>query len=143
MGSTTEWRHTWLSHICQGTFSPGDARNGFVNDYRAFGSGIYFTSILFPDYNGGKTAVHEIGHYFNLDHHLGSIIIQPSNPTCTLTDNCADTPPTDGPTFGCPSAPVLNACSPSAPGVMWQNHMDYADDRLYDSFYPKPGNKDE
>ena len=36
--------------------------------------------------------------------------------------------PASGPTFGCPPAPVLNACSPSAPGVMWQNHMDYADD---------------
>ena len=50
------------------------------------------------------------------------------NPTCTLSDNCGDTPPTDGPTFNCPPAPVLNTCSPTAPGVMWQNHMDYADD---------------
>ena len=106
-----------------GVFTPSDSRNGFVNDYRAFGSGA---SYLFADYNGGKTAVHEIGHFFNLDHTWGSN--NTGNPTCTLSDNCADTPPTDGPTFGCPPAPVLNTCSPSAPGVMWQNHMDYADD---------------
>ena len=105
-----------------GALSPSDPRNGFVNDYRAFGSGA---SYLFPDYNGGKTAVHEIGHFFNLDHPWGPN--NSGNPTCTLTDNCADTPPTDGPTFNCPPAPVLNTCSPTAPGVMWQNHMDYAD----------------
>ena len=106
-----------------GVFTPSDSRNGFINDYRAFGSGA---SYLYPDYNGGKTAVHEIGHYFNLDHTWGPN--NSGNPTCTLSDNCADTPPTDNPTFGCPPAPVLNTCSPSAPGVMWQNHMDYADD---------------
>ena len=106
-----------------GSFTPSDPRNGFVNDYRAFGSGAAY---LFADYNGGKTAVHEIGHYFNLDHPWGPN--NTGNPGCTLTDNCADTPPTDGPTFNCPPAPVLNTCSPVAPGVMWQNHMDYADD---------------
>ena len=106
-----------------GAFAPGDSRNGFVNDYRAFGSGA---SYLYPEYNGGKTAVHELGHYFNLDHTWGPN--NTGNPTCTLSDNCADTPPTSGPTFGCPPAPVLNVCSPSAPGVMWQNHMDYTDD---------------
>jgi len=106
-----------------GTFAPNDPRNGFVNDYRAFGSGA---SYLFPEFNGGKTAVHEIGHFFNLDHPWGPN--NTGNPTCTLSDNCADTPPTNGPTFGCPPAPVLNTCSPTAPGVMWQNHMDYADD---------------
>jgi hypothetical protein len=106
-----------------GAFVPSDPRNGFVNDYRAFGSGA---SYLYALYNGGKTAVHEIGHYFNLDHPWGPN--NTGNPTCTLSDNCDDTPRTDGPTFGCPPAPVLNTCSPSAPGVMWQNHMDYADD---------------
>jgi len=106
-----------------GAFAPNDPRNGFVNDYRAFGSGA---SYLYPEFNGGKTAVHEIGHYFNLAHPWGPN--NTGNPTCTLSDNCADTPPTSDPTFGCPSPPVLNTCSPSAPGVMWQNFMDYADD---------------
>lgn len=108
-----------------GAFTPSDPRNGFVNDYRAFGSGA---SYLFADYNGGKTAVHEIGHYFNLFHPWSDASNAGNNPSCTLSDGCTDTPPTNGPTFGCPPAPVLNTCSPTAPGVMWQNHMDYADD---------------
>jgi hypothetical protein len=111
-----------------GTFTPGDGRNGFVNDYRAFGAGPSTNQggYLYNGYNAGKTAVHEIGHYFNLAHTWGPN--NTGNPTCTLSDLCADTPPTDGPTFGCPAPPVLNTCSPVAPGVMWQNHMDYADD---------------
>lgn len=106
-----------------GTFAAGDQRAGFVNDYRAFGSGA---SYLYSSYNLGRTAVHEIGHYFNLNHPWGPN--NSGNPTCTLDDGCADTPPTNGPTFGCPSLPVLNACSSAAPGIMLQNHMDYADD---------------
>ncbi len=106
-----------------GTFAPGDQRAGFVNDYRAFGSNAPY---LFSSYNLGRTAVHEIGHYFNLNHTWGPN--NSSNPTCTLSDGCDDTPPTNGPTYGCPASPVTNSCSPSAPGIMFQNHMDYADD---------------
>lgn len=115
-----------------GTWAPNDPHQGFVNDYRAFGSGPGVSSggYHFNEYNGGKTAVHEIGHYFNLAHTWGPN--NSGNPTCTLSDFCADTPPTDGPFFGCPDPgdiPLTNACSPAAPGIMWQNHMDYADDR--------------
>jgi hypothetical protein len=111
-----------------GTFPPSDPMNGFVNDYRAFGSGPGTSSggYHYNFYNLGKTAVHEIGHFFNLEHPWGG---GNDNPLCTQTDNCADTPPTDAPTFGCPAIfPVTNSCSPVAPGVMHQNHMDYADD---------------
>lgn len=115
-----------------GTWPVNDPHQGFVNDYRAFGAGPGMSSggYHFDFYNGGKTAVHEIGHYFNLAHTWGPN--NSGNPSCTLSDFCADTPPTNGPFFGCPDAseiPVTNSCSPSAPGVMWQNHMDYADDR--------------
>jgi Pregnancy-associated plasma protein-A/CARDB len=105
-----------------GAFTAADQRNGFVNDYRAFGAG---PSYLFATYNQGKTAVHEIGHFFNLNHTWGG---GGSNPTCAFADGCSDIPPTTGPTFGTPAWPVLNTCSPAAPGIMIQNHMDYADD---------------
>lgn len=112
-----------------GTWAPGDNHQGFVNDYRGFGAGPGSSSggYHFNDYNGGKTAVHEIGHYFNLLHTWGPN--NSGNPSCTLSDLCSDTPPTSAPFFGCPgSVPVLDPCSPAAPGIMWQNHMDYADD---------------
>lgn len=110
-----------------GTFPPGDQRMGYVCDYRAFGSNA---SYLFPPYNGGKTAVHEIGHYFNLNHPWSdNSNAATNNAACSLDDGCSDTPLTSDPIFGCPSTiPVLNRCNTIAPGVMWQNHMDYADD---------------
>jgi hypothetical protein len=106
-----------------GTWGVGDPHNGFVVDYRAFGSNA---SYLYSTYNGGKTAVHEIGHFFNLQHPWGP---GGSNSTCAQDDGCSDTPPTNGPTFNCPTGPVLNTCTTASPGIMWQNHMDYADDR--------------
>lgn len=116
-----------------GTFPVGDQKIGFVVDYRAFGSG---GSYLYPDYSKGRTAVHEIGHYFNLDHTWGPN--NSGNSTCALDDGCSDTPPTNGPFFGCPDQvtgiPILNSCSPNAPGIMWQNHMDYANDACMNLF---------
>jgi hypothetical protein len=111
-----------------GAFTPSDPRNGFVNDFRAFGSGPGTGSggYHYNLYNQGKTAVHEIGHYFNLLHPWGSL--PSSNPGCANDDFCGDTPLTSAPTFGCPASPVTNACAPAAPGVQFQNHMDYADD---------------
>jgi hypothetical protein len=111
-----------------GTFTPSDPRNGFVNDYRAFGAGPGTSSggYNYNLYNLGKTAVHEIGHYFNLLHPWGQL--PNSNPGCANDDFCGDTPLSSAPIFGCPASPVTNTCSPAAPGVMFQNHMDYADD---------------
>lgn len=113
-----------------GTWGASDYHQGFVNDYRAFGAGPGTSSggFHYDEYNQGRTAVHEIGHYFNLYHPWGPN--NSGNPSCTLSDQCSDTPPTNGPFFGCPTAvPVTNVCSPNPPGIMWQNHMDYADDR--------------
>ncbi|RYE17170.1 MAG: hypothetical protein EOP51_24400, partial [Sphingobacteriales bacterium] len=114
-----------------GTWAPSNFRNGFVNDYRAYGSGPGTSAggYHYNEYNRGKTAVHEIGHFFNLSHTWGPN--NNGNPGCNLSDQCADTPPTSEPYFGCPSPaeiPVLDPCSPTAPGIQWQNHMDYADD---------------
>lgn len=109
-----------------GAFPAGDQRIGFVNDYRAFGSGA---SYLFSTFNMGKTAVHEIGHYFNIAHTWASS--NSPDPTCTLDDGFTDTPNTNGPYTGCPtSVPVTStACADTGPdGIMWQNIMDYSDD---------------
>ena len=105
-----------------GAFQPGDNNIGYVVDYRAFGSGATY---LYPEYNGGKTAVHEIGHYLNLLHPWGNLN---DNANCNQSDFIADTPPTAGPTFGCPGFPALDNCAPPTTGKMSQNHMDYVDD---------------
>jgi hypothetical protein len=133
--NTTQYLNIWVVNFgtsgvlgysyLPGTFPPGDQRAGFVVDYRCFGSNAGY---LYSDFNMGKTALHEIGHYFNLGHPWGNG--SSSNPNCTQDDGCTDTPITSAPTFGCNSnPPVTNACSPNAPGVMWQNIMDYGDDR--------------
>ncbi|HEU4472245.1 MAG TPA: choice-of-anchor J domain-containing protein [Flavisolibacter sp.] len=104
------------------TWPAGDQRIGLVVGYQYFGSDAAY---LDGTYNGGKTAVHEIGHYFDLPHTWGN---GNDNVSCAADDGFSDTPPTNGPTFGCPGAAVTNSCSPTAPGIMFQNHMDYADD---------------
>ncbi len=104
-----------------GAFAPGDGNIGFVVDYRAFGSGATY---LYREYSGGKTAVHEIGHFLNLLHPWGQ---QNNNPSCSNDDFVGDTPLTTGPSFGCPTFPASDACA-GINGKMAQNHMDYADD---------------
>ena len=98
---------------------------GFVNSYKHFGKGA---NVAAP-YNLGRTAVHEIGHFFNLEHIWGL-----SN--CDGTDNCfdddgvADTPLQRGCNYGAPNkdAVITDACSPNSPGTMWMNYMNYVDD---------------
>lgn len=112
---------------------PGDPRDlkyhGFVCDYRAFGRGITY----YPQYTRGRTTTHELGHFFNLQHIWGD-----DGGACTGTDfpNDAandDTPNQANNTNGNPDhlgiAPVItDNCTPTAPGVMYQNYMDYTDD---------------
>jgi hypothetical protein len=74
-------------------------------------------------YNKGRTATHEIGHYFGLDHPWG-------DGSCSSGDDgVADTPATDAPYFSCPTFPNnANACTPTTNGSMFMNYMDYVDD---------------
>ncbi|NNC49431.1 MAG: zinc metalloprotease [Flaviramulus sp.] len=68
-------------------------------------------------YNEGRTATHEVGHYLNLRHIWG-------DGRCKRDDFVADTPPSDGANYGCPSYPTVN-CNTSD---MTMNYMDYTDD---------------
>lgn len=98
---------------------------GFVNNYRAFGVG----GTSQPPFNLGRTATHEIGHYFDLEHIWG-----PNNcdgtQSCSDDDDITDTPTQFECTFGTPSASavITDACQPVAPGIMWMNFMNYVDD---------------
>jgi len=91
--------------------------DGVVVDYRAFGKG---GSAQAP-FNLGRTATHEVGHYFNLRHIWGD------TEDCTGSDFVADTPNAAGPNYGTPSFPSVS-CGNGPNGDMFMNYMDYVDD---------------
>ena len=69
------------------------------------------------DYGAGRTATHEVGHYFNLRHIWG-------DGRCRQDDFVADTPSSDGPNYACPSYPTVNCKTAD----MTMNYMDYVYD---------------
>lgn len=99
--------------------------DGVVILYSAFGN----TGFVSPPYNLGRTATHEVGHWFNLIHIWGD-----DNGSCAGSDLVADTPNQAGENYGCPGFPRLDACSPTFPGVMSMDYMDYTDDNCMNIF---------
>lgn len=93
------------------------ASDGVVMNHRAFGT----IGTATAPYNKGRTATHEIGHYFNLRHIWGD------TPDCSGSDMAADTPNCAGPNFGSPTWPVVT-CNNGPNGDMFMNYMDYTDD---------------
>lgn len=133
-----KYLNMWVVQFADGTLGistfPGTIpanENGYLCDYRAWGSGAAY---LYPDFNKGRTATHEIGHYWNLLHIWGD-----DGNSCTGVDFPAnlsawdDTPNQASETSGNPDPSgtgtvKTDACSPSPPGIMYQNFMDYTDD---------------
>ncbi|WP_119843828.1 zinc-dependent metalloprotease [Reichenbachiella sp. MSK19-1] len=110
------------------------------------GNGIYVSQFLFgdntgnnpnyflpasvsPQYEQGKTAVHEVGHWLSLWHTFAT------DGACTnLTlpphlmphgDFVADTPPQNNPSLQCSTTNMISCTSTLVPG---NNHMDYTTD---------------
>ncbi len=90
------------------------ATDGVVIDYRAFGT----TGTAEAPFNLGRTATHEIGHYFNLRH------IWADTEDCSGSDYVADTPNAAGPNYGTPAFPSVS-CGNGPHGDMFMNYMDY------------------
>jgi hypothetical protein len=100
---------------------PGTAihgEDGVVIAYNAFGR----VGTLTATYDLGRTATHEVGHWFNLLHVWGS------GSGCGDDDGVTDTPLQDKNTFGCPTFPLIDSCTGAPNGVMYMNYMDYSDD---------------
>jgi len=116
----------WVCSIGNGILGyaqfPGgsSATDGVVIDYRYFG-----TIGITGQYNKGRTATHEVGHWLNLRHIWGD-------------ENCGDDLVSDTPThntanYYCYAYPHNSTCSGN-PAEMTMNYMDYTPDACMQMF---------
>jgi hypothetical protein len=102
------------------TLDAGDPMGGVVVNFRTLPGGAY------EPFNGGHTAVHEVGHYLGLYHTFQNGCVEPG-------DEVDDTPYQASPTSGCPDE--RNSCD--APGRdPIHNYMDYSNDACMEEFTP-------
>lgn len=120
----------WVAGIGGGILGfgtlPGTAppqEEGIIVDPHYFGT-VGLALLGVPNHLG-RTATHEIGHYFNLSHIWGG-----NENVCTDDDGVSDTPVQRGPFLGCPVYPQFS-CGNSA---MFMNYMDYTDDACMSLF---------
>ena len=98
---------------------PGGPKDsdGVVILNRAFGT----TGTASAPFDGGRTAVHEVGHFLNLRHIWGD------RNDCSGNDFVADTPKARQANTGRPTFPHIT-CDNGPHGDMFMNYMDYTDD---------------
>ncbi len=76
--------------------------------------------------NLGRSASHEVGHFFGLRHIWGDSF------SCeTADDYCADTPTALEPNVGCP---IIDSCPENPGDDMVENYMDYTNDSCLNVF---------
>jgi hypothetical protein len=96
------------------------ATDGVVILYSAFGSRAKAPGTYATNYDLGRTATHEVGHWLNLRHIWGDA-------TCG-NDQVGDTPVAQTSNGGCPAYPKVSSCTPTH-NEMTMNYMDYTYDR--------------
>lgn len=132
------------------------AEDGVFINYRSWGSSTCYT---LPDYNKGRSATHEIGHYLGLMHIWGDDNgcsgddfrnLTEVQSTCSLpaglfnpvgkgntAEDIGDTPNQAGETTNCSVGETTDACASTTPGKMYQNFMDYSLDACLTMFTKK------
>jgi len=111
----------WLGNLVPGLLGYASAPGSPANK-----DGVVIRTSVFGEaggsYSKGRTTVHEIGHWLNLQHLWG-------DGTCG-SDQVDDTPPQKTFNQGCPGFPKLNnSCgNGDANGEMFMNFMDFTDD---------------
>lgn len=120
---TDQFLNLWVCSLGGGLLGyaqfPGGpvATDGVVILNTAFGT----VGTAAAPFDLGRTAVHEVGHWLNLNHIWGD-----SN-DCSGTDHISDTPHAKLPNFGTPTFPHIT-CRNGPNGDMFVNYMDYVDD---------------
>lgn len=101
--------------------------DGVVVNALAFGSEeLYPQGNYKSKFDLGRTATHEVGHFFGLRHIWG-------DGGCSVDDYVTDTPKTDAAYYNCPSAGTsTNSCNTEE--SMFMNYMDYVDDDCMNLF---------
>jgi hypothetical protein len=145
----TKYLNIWVCEIAGDflgySFSPSDPlsfipleERGFVNSFIHFGKG----GVTEPPFNLGRTATHEIGHFFDLIHIWG-----PDNcdggQDCSDSDEVDDTPNQESCNYGAPDAAqvITDNCTTTPPGTMWMNYMNYVDDVAMVMYTPQQYNR--
>jgi len=114
----------WVCDLSSGLLGyaqfPGGAAatDGVVIDYQCFGTSASYP--MYSQFNLGRTATHEVGHWLNLRHIWGD--------TRCGNDLVGDTPAHDASNGGCPAVNLQSRCA-GKPLEQWMNYMDYTDDR--------------
>lgn len=113
----------WVCSLARGILGyaqfPGGpaATDGVVILNTAFGT----LGTAAAPFNLGRTATHEIGHWFNLRHIWGD------DPDCVADDYVDDTPIQADANYGKKSFPNIS-CNNNPNGDMFMNYLDYSDD---------------
>ncbi len=138
LGGTNNWKPTDYLNIwvCKMDLNTGlgfttsleeallkPAEDGILVDYRHFGT--IGTAATTQGHTKGRTATHEIGHYFNLLHIWGN------KNDCSDDDEVSDTPQQAEAFLGCPDFREKSCVNLNA---MHQNFMDYTNDECMGIF---------
>lgn len=126
-----KYLNLWVCNLSGGLlgyaqFPGGPATtDGVVITYTGFGN----IGTAAAPFNRGRTATHEIGHWFNLYHTFQGGCAGTSASDCgSAGDEVCDTPPTATANFDCPG--TQNTCTetPVDQHDQTMNYMDYTDD---------------
>jgi hypothetical protein len=134
----SDYLNIWVCNIGSSllgyAYQPGinPLLDGVVIGYRYFG-----LDSQAGNYDLGRTATHEIGHYLNLDHLWGPF---GDNLNCTADDAVSDTPKQMEPNFGCSATYPHESCGGGSNSDMFNNYMDYGNDECL--FFFTNGQKD-
>ena len=114
--NSANYLNIWVCNIGGGILGYAQFPGGAASTDGVVLGGEYF-GVTGGVYGAGRTATHEVGHYFNLRHIWG-------DGRCRQDDFVADTPSSDSSNGGCPTFPSVSCKTAD----MTMNYMDYTYD---------------